>query len=99
MFMYWKKRGAYELETLPPSLTQGGIERYSWSSSLDVIHDLRDDKPVQEEDWVVCQHPECHERRRASKKKTPTECLVPLTTCGLFWFVAYLPVELGISRG
>ncbi|KAI4823425.1 hypothetical protein KUCAC02_012009 [Chaenocephalus aceratus] len=130
MFMYWKKRGAYELETLPPSLTQGGTERYSWSSSLDVIHDLRalsdlarrqphmrgkermrpaarpatwksgdslvslepvpaeadrlaqtekrnaternsealiHDKPVQEEDWVVCQHPECHERRRASK--------------------------------
>ncbi|TWW57145.1 hypothetical protein D4764_08G0011320 [Takifugu flavidus] len=28
---------------------------------------LRDDKPVQEEDWVLCQHPECAERRRASK--------------------------------
>ncbi|GLD50430.1 pleckstrin homology domain-containing family G member 5 isoform X1 [Lates japonicus] len=67
MFLYWKKRGAYELEALPPSLTQVGIERYSWSSSLDVIHDLCDDKPVQEEDWVVCQHPECPERRRASK--------------------------------
>lgn len=40
MFMYWKKRGAYELEALPTSLTQVGIERYSWSSSLDVIHDL-----------------------------------------------------------
>lgn len=40
MFLYWKKRGAYELEALPSSLGQGGRERYSWSSSLDVIHDL-----------------------------------------------------------
>ena len=40
MFTYWKKRGAYELEALPPSLNHMGIERYSWSSSLDVIHDL-----------------------------------------------------------
>lgn len=40
MFLYWKKRGAYELESLPPSFNQVGIERYSWSSSLDVIHDL-----------------------------------------------------------
>lgn len=28
---------------------------------------VSDDKPAQEEDWVVCQHPECPERRRASK--------------------------------
>ncbi|AWP10125.1 putative pleckstrin -likey domain-containing family G member 5 [Scophthalmus maximus] len=164
MFMYWKKRGEYELEALPPSLSQGGVERYSWSSSLDVIHDLcgfyfysfpspcssvestrlRDgacrrgrpvwhrpkrkkeecrrgnsgalipfrrpchrtpssdrkhfqtrlehsafelpsklvilhqhlthDKPVQEEDWVVCQHPECPERRRASKVCHHPDC-------------------------
>lgn len=40
MFLYWKKRGAYELETLPSSLAELGAERYSWSSSLDVIHDL-----------------------------------------------------------
>lgn len=40
MFLHWKKRGAYELEALPSSLTQAGIERYSWSSSLEVIHDL-----------------------------------------------------------
>lgn len=38
MFLYWKKRGAYELETLPSSML--GAEHYSWSSSLDVIHDL-----------------------------------------------------------
>lgn len=37
MFLYWKKRGAYELEAPPPSLTE---ERYSWSSSLDIIHNL-----------------------------------------------------------
>lgn len=38
MFLYWKKRGAYELEASPPSLAE---ERYSWASSLDVIHNLR----------------------------------------------------------
>ncbi|GAA6106994.1 pleckstrin homology domain-containing family G member 5 isoform X2 [Tachysurus ichikawai] len=65
MFLYWKKRGAYELETLPPSIS--GAERYSWSSSLDVIHDLYDEKAAQEEECVECQHPDCTERRRASK--------------------------------
>lgn len=40
MFLYWRKRGAYELETLPSCLTQRGVERYSWSSPLDVIHDV-----------------------------------------------------------
>ncbi|TSL61280.1 Pleckstrin homology domain-containing family G member 5 [Bagarius yarrelli] len=67
MFLYWKKRGAYELETLPSSIL--GAERYSWSSSLDVIHDLYDEKSVQEEECVECQHPDCTERRRASKRK------------------------------
>ncbi|KAM9351345.1 pleckstrin homology domain-containing family G member 5 [Symphorus nematophorus] len=33
------------------------------------------DKPVQEEDWVVCQHPECPERRRASKVCHHPDCL------------------------
>lgn len=28
---------------------------------------VSDDKPVQEEDWVGCQHPQCPDRRRASK--------------------------------
>ncbi|XP_059188305.1 pleckstrin homology domain-containing family G member 5 [Centropristis striata] len=32
------------------------------------------DKPVQEEDWVVCQHPECHEHRRASKVCHHPDC-------------------------
>lgn len=40
-----------------------------------------DDKPVQEEDWVVCQHPECPERRRASKVRTLTP--EQRTECGL----------------
>ncbi|OCT70676.1 hypothetical protein XELAEV_18037599mg [Xenopus laevis] len=43
MFLYWKKRGAYELETIPTSLTELGysaVERFSWSSSLDIIEDL-----------------------------------------------------------
>ncbi|XP_028308081.1 pleckstrin homology domain-containing family G member 5 isoform X2 [Gouania willdenowi] len=75
MFLYWKKRGAYELETLPLSLSHGGVERYSWSSSLDVIQDLCDEKlPVQEEDGVACQHPECPDRRRASKVCHHPDC-------------------------
>ncbi|XP_034733168.1 pleckstrin homology domain-containing family G member 5 isoform X2 [Etheostoma cragini] len=74
MFLYWKKRGVYELEALPPSLTQVGIERYSWSSSLDAIHDLCDEKPVQEEDWVGCQHPQCPDRRRATKVCHHPDC-------------------------
>lgn len=32
------------------------------------------EKPVQEEDWVVCQHPECPERRRASKVCHHPDC-------------------------
>ncbi|XP_017274756.1 pleckstrin homology domain-containing family G member 5 isoform X2 [Kryptolebias marmoratus] len=32
------------------------------------------DKPVQEEEWVVCQHPECPDRRRASKVCHHPDC-------------------------
>ncbi|KAK6308343.1 hypothetical protein J4Q44_G00216140 [Coregonus suidteri] len=32
------------------------------------------EKPVQEEDWVVCQHPECPDRRRASKVCHHSDC-------------------------
>ncbi|XP_077584023.1 pleckstrin homology domain-containing family G member 5 isoform X1 [Stigmatopora nigra] len=35
------------------------------------------DKPVQEEDWVVCQHPECPDRRRASKVCHHPDCQGP----------------------
>uniref|UniRef100_A0A8C7ZJF4 Pleckstrin homology domain containing, family G (with RhoGef domain) member 5b n=1 Tax=Oryzias sinensis TaxID=183150 RepID=A0A8C7ZJF4_9TELE len=51
-----------------------GTERYLWSSSLDVIHDLPDDKPVQEEDWVPCQHRQCPDHRRASKVCHHPDC-------------------------
>lgn len=43
MFLYWKKRGAYELEALPPGLAGlecGAAERFSWSSGLDVSEEL-----------------------------------------------------------
>lgn len=43
MFLYWKKRGTYELEALPSALAAlelGAVERFSWSSTLDIIEDL-----------------------------------------------------------
>lgn len=43
MFLYWKKRGAYELEALPAGLAgleYGAVERFSWSSSLDISEEL-----------------------------------------------------------
>ncbi|XP_061758666.1 pleckstrin homology domain-containing family G member 5 isoform X2 [Nerophis ophidion] len=71
MFQHWKKRGTYQLESTPAPTP---LEHFSWSSSLDAIHHLSDDKPVQEEDWVVCQHPECPDRRRASKVCHHPDC-------------------------
>ncbi|XP_069039706.1 pleckstrin homology domain-containing family G member 5 isoform X3 [Lepisosteus oculatus] len=89
MFLYWKKRGAYELETLPTSLTELGLgaERYAWASSLDVIHDLCDEKPPVEEKCILCQHPDCAERRRATKVCHHSDCRdlnnkSPLHLCG-----------------
>lgn len=44
MFLYWRKRGTYELEALPSDLAElelGTVERFSWSSTLDIIEDLR----------------------------------------------------------
>ncbi|XP_056651888.1 pleckstrin homology domain-containing family G member 5 isoform X3 [Monodelphis domestica] len=70
MFLYWRKRGAYELESLPPSLTQleyGAVERFSWNSPLDIIEDLEDDRSLTEEKGLRCQNPECIDKRRASK--------------------------------
>lgn len=43
MFLYWRKRGAYELEALPSALAElqlGAVERFSWSSTMDIIEDL-----------------------------------------------------------
>ncbi|XP_061908538.1 pleckstrin homology domain-containing family G member 5 isoform X1 [Entelurus aequoreus] len=42
----------------------------SWLGLKLRIHD----KPVQEEDWVVCQHPECPDHRRASKVCHHPDC-------------------------
>ncbi|XP_031818808.1 uncharacterized protein LOC116422856 [Sarcophilus harrisii] len=70
MFLYWRKRGAYELESLPPSLTEleyGTVERFSWSSSLDIIEDLEDDRGLTEEKGLRCQNPDCIDKKRASK--------------------------------
>lgn len=43
MFLYWKKRGTYELGSLPGTLAElelGAVARFSWSSTLDIIEDL-----------------------------------------------------------
>lgn len=43
MFLYWRRRGTYELETLPADLARlelGAVERFSWSSGLDIMEDL-----------------------------------------------------------
>lgn len=43
MFLYWRKRGAYELQALPSALAGlelGAGERFSWSSTLDIIEGL-----------------------------------------------------------
>lgn len=44
MFLYWKKRGAYELESLPALEEYDGsiAERYVWSSTLDILEELED---------------------------------------------------------
>lgn len=47
------------------------------------VFSLSDDKPVQEEDWVVCQHPECHERRRASKVGHQTCCVTSASSVNI----------------
>ncbi|XP_028849709.1 pleckstrin homology domain-containing family G member 5-like isoform X3 [Denticeps clupeoides] len=71
MSLFWKKRGSYELVASPSFLEE---ERYSWSSSLDVIYDLSDEKPAQEEENVWCQHPACVDRRRATKVCHHPDC-------------------------
>ncbi|XP_061114394.1 pleckstrin homology domain-containing family G member 5 isoform X1 [Conger conger] len=82
----WKKRGAYELETLPAFVSGHGQERFTWSSSLDIIQDLCDEKSAQEEKCVLCQHPDCPERRYATKVCHHPHCQelngqTPLSLC------------------
>ncbi|EMP25920.1 Polynucleotide 5'-hydroxyl-kinase NOL9 [Chelonia mydas] len=70
MFLYWKKRGAYELETLPTALREleyGAVERFSWSSTLDITEDLGDDRTLTEDKVLRCQNPDCIDKRRALK--------------------------------
>ncbi|KAM8927132.1 pleckstrin homology domain-containing family G member 5 [Pelodytes ibericus] len=77
MFLYWKKRGAYELETVPASLTEMGysaVERFSWSSSLDIMEDLADEQVSAEESALVCENADCTDKRRAAKVCHHADC-------------------------
>ncbi|ELW68701.1 Pleckstrin homology domain-containing family G member 5 [Tupaia chinensis] len=77
MFLYWRKRGAYELEALPGDLAElelGAVERFSWSSTLDIIEDLGDDQSQAEEKGLLCQNPACMDKGRAAKVCHHTDC-------------------------
>ncbi|NXM81167.1 PKHG5 protein, partial [Oenanthe oenanthe] len=91
MFLYWRKRGAYELEALPPGLAgleYGAVERFSWSSSLDVSEELGAEPCPEEETVLHCQNPDCAGERRAAKECHHAECRQlsrsgPLSLCEL----------------
>ncbi|NWH31404.1 PKHG5 protein, partial [Chloropsis hardwickii] len=91
MFLYWRKRGAYELEALPPGLAgleYGAVERFSWSSSLDVSEELGAEPCPEEETALHCQSPDCAGERRAAKECQHAECQQlsrsgPLSLCEL----------------
>lgn len=77
MFLYWKKRGAYELGALPPTLAgmeYGAVERFSWSSSLDISEQRADEQCPAEEQGLRCQNPDCTDKRRAAKVCHHAEC-------------------------
>ncbi|NWX51162.1 PKHG5 protein, partial [Steatornis caripensis] len=76
MFLYWRKRGAYELEALPAglgALEYGAVERFSWSSSLDVSEELGAE-PCPPETVLRCQKPDCADERSAAKVCQHVEC-------------------------
>ncbi|NWY33646.1 PKHG5 protein, partial [Pheucticus melanocephalus] len=91
MFLYWRKRGAYELEALPPGLAgleYGAVERFSWSSSLDVSEELGAEPCPEEETALPCQNPDCAGERRLAKECHHAECRQlsrggPLSLCEL----------------
>ncbi|NXK85504.1 PKHG5 protein, partial [Formicarius rufipectus] len=91
MFLYWKKRGAYELEALPPGLAgleYEAVERFSWSSSLDISEELGEEQCPAEETVLRCQNPDCAGERRAAKECHHVECRQlsrsgPLSLCEL----------------
>ncbi|NXF30430.1 PKHG5 protein, partial [Nyctibius bracteatus] len=77
MFLYWRKRGAYELEAVPAGLATleyGPVERFSWSSSLDVGKELGAQPCLPEETVLRCQNPDCAGERRAAKVCHHAEC-------------------------
>ncbi|NXO90229.1 PKHG5 protein, partial [Certhia brachydactyla] len=77
MFLYWKKRGAYELEALPPGLAgleYGAVERFSWSSNLDVSEELGAEQRPEEETVLHCQNSDCDGERRVVKECHHAEC-------------------------
>ncbi|NWS75775.1 PKHG5 protein, partial [Crotophaga sulcirostris] len=77
MFLYWRKRGAYELEALPAGLAAleyGAVERFSWSSSLDVSEELGGEPCPPEETVLRCQNPDCTGEQRAAKVCHHAEC-------------------------
>ncbi|NXI45385.1 PKHG5 protein, partial [Galbula dea] len=91
MFLYWRKRGAYELEALPAGLAgleYGAVERFSWSSSLDISEELGAEPCLPEETVLRCQNPDCSGERRAAKVCHHVECQQlshssPLSLCEL----------------
>ncbi|NXS44219.1 PKHG5 protein, partial [Balaeniceps rex] len=91
MFLYWRKRGAYELEALPAGLARleyGAVERFSWSSSLDISEELGAEPCPPEETVLRCQNPDCTSERRAAKVCHHAECRQlnhsgPLSLCEL----------------
>ncbi|NXP29289.1 PKHG5 protein, partial [Scytalopus superciliaris] len=91
MFLYWKKRGAYELEALPAGLAgleYEAVERFSWSSSLDISKELGEEPCPAEETVLRCQNPNCAGERRAAKECHHVECRQlsrsgPLSLCDL----------------
>ncbi|NXN95372.1 PKHG5 protein, partial [Rhinopomastus cyanomelas] len=80
MFLYWRKRGAYELEALPAGPTGlaglecGAVERFSWSAGLDVGDELGAEPSPAEETVLRCQNPDCSGDRRAAKVCHHTDC-------------------------
>ncbi|NXA03006.1 PKHG5 protein, partial [Sapayoa aenigma] len=91
MFLYWRKRGAYELEALPTGLAgleYGAVERFSWSSSLDISEELSDEPCPAEETVLRCQNSDCAGERRSAKECHHVECQElscssPLSLCEL----------------
>ncbi|KAJ6666158.1 hypothetical protein lerEdw1_001062 [Lerista edwardsae] len=85
MFLYWKKRGAYELETLPDDLTEldhATVERFSWNSAMDLTKDLADERAVTEEKALCCQNPNCADKRRAVKESIGVVVVVAAASSG-----------------